>query len=120
MVHEPELVEIMPDGERVFSLLSQKRLRLAGSTIDMDLVEFPAHVATPPRVHRRFNEYFHVLGGEGVVVLNGEPQAIRAGHSFAVEPGTTHCFETGDLGLRIIAVCAPFFDPEDNTIVGAP
>jgi uncharacterized cupin superfamily protein len=65
----------------------------------------PGKDATPPHCHSVEEEIFVVLGGEGVLVLEGEETPVRRGHVVARPPATgrSHHFRAGDQGLEFLA-----------------
>jgi len=60
--------------------------------------------------HRKTNEYYYVLEGTGMLVVDGEKVPVEAGDCVWIKPGALHHAE-GDLTSLIIGV--PPFDPED-------
>ena len=66
----------------------------------------PGKDATPLHCHSQEEEIFVVLGGGGVLVLEGEGEtAVRVGHVVARPAGTgvAHQFRAGDDGLTFLA-----------------
>ncbi len=64
---------------------------------------------TPPNVHRRANEMFFVLQGEGRALCDKEPPVtLKPGDALLVRPGTTHVIEnTGPGKLYTLTVMVP-------------
>jgi len=63
---------------------------------------------TPPNIHRRANEMFFVLKGEGMAECDGSTTAIKAGDALLVRPGTTHVVENiGPGKLYCLTVMVP-------------
>ncbi len=70
--------------------------------------------ATPPNVHKRADELFFVLHGEGVALCDGAEVALRAGDSCLVRAGTGHVVRnTGDTRLYCISTMVPDEDFAD-------
>lgn len=63
---------------------------------------------TPPHAHRRAQELFFVLDGEGIAHCDGDPKPISKGDAIAVLPGTNHVVEnTGNGKLYTLTVMVP-------------
>ncbi len=64
--------------------------------------------ATPPNTHRRAQEVFFVLAGEGVAVADGQATPIAAGDTLLVPPGVEHVIRnTGPGKLYCLTLMAP-------------
>lgn len=65
----------------------------------------PGKNATPAHCHSVEEEIFVILGGEGVLVLDGEETPVRPGHVVARPPatGVAHHFRAGGNGLEFLA-----------------
>jgi len=60
-----------------------------------------------------FDEYTVVLKGELQVLVDGEPQTVRAGQAIAVPKGVRVQYSTPNAdGAEYIAVCLPAFSPD--------
>lgn len=74
------------------------------------------------RLHRHAvtEEIYHVLAGEGVMVLGKQTFPIRAGDTICIPPGTAHCVENGGAtALRILCACAPAYAHDDTELLDA-
>lgn len=64
--------------------------------------------ATPPNTHRRAQEAFFVLAGEGVALAGGEETPLRPGDALLVPPGVEHVIRnTGAGKLYCLTLMAP-------------
>lgn len=64
--------------------------------------------ATPPNTHRRAQEVFFVLAGQGIAVADGVETAIAAGDTLLVPPGVEHVIRnTGAGKLYCLTLMAP-------------
>ncbi len=64
--------------------------------------------ATPPNTHRRAQEVFFVLAGEGVALAGGEETPLRPGDALLVPPGVEHVIRnTGAGKLYCLTLMAP-------------
>lgn len=115
-IYSPKFVELMPNNEKVFSLLSGSESGLSKDSADIDLIEFEPNTTTHPRVHATFTEYFYVIDGDGVVLLNETINVITSGQAFFVTPGTAHSFHTFASSLKLLAICVPRFNEDDNQL----
>lgn len=64
-----------------------------------------------PHWHRHTHEYYYVLGGEGVLVVDHERVPLAPGDCVWIRPGHMHHAE-GPLDVLIVAV--PAYDPADT------
>lgn len=61
-----------------------------GEALEME-VFYPAHSARPPEhYHPHQTEFFKVLSGEMMVLLNGQSRMYKTGETFEVPPNTVH------------------------------
>lgn len=64
--------------------------------------------ATPPNTHRRAQEVFFVLAGEGLALAGGEETPLRPGDALLVPPGVEHVIRnTGAGKLYCLTLMAP-------------
>lgn len=64
--------------------------------------------ATPPNTHRRAQEVFFVLAGEGLALADGEETPLRPGDALLVPPGVEHVIRnTGAGKLYCLTLMAP-------------
>jgi mannose-6-phosphate isomerase-like protein (cupin superfamily) len=64
-----------------------------------------------PHWHRHTHEYYYVLGGEGVLIVDHERVSLAPGDCVWIQPGHMHHAE-GALDVLIVAV--PAYDPADT------
>lgn len=63
---------------------------------------------TPPNTHRRAQEVFFVLAGEGLALAGGEETPLRPGDALLVPPGVEHVIRnTGAGKLYCLTLMAP-------------
>jgi len=79
---------ISPQDTNYFACLFDPIAEGAGFTMVVEI--FAPGGATPANSHRRAQEVFYVLRGQGVAVADGVEQPIRQGDSFMIKPGTDH------------------------------
>ena len=78
-------------------------------------VGIPAGTATAASVHRAAEEYYYVLSGTGIVVLDGTPHDLAPGHFLRLPPGTVHQFTTADSALELLNIHTPGCRPDRDT-----
>lgn len=62
--------------------------------------------------HKIAEEYYYVLAGSGLAILNGQEHALRTGDFLRLPPGTTHGFITGDEPLELLDIHTPGSRPD--------
>ncbi len=72
-----------------------------------------AHVES--HVHAVQEQIYHVLSGEGVLILDGERRLVRANDVTYIPPGVTHEFHcTGNDPLLFLVITSPPNDEEPS------
>lgn len=77
-----------------------------------------AEIVVPPGVevsphHHMMEEVYHVLEGEGVVMVEDELTVVKAGDSVVIRPHEWHNVRNeGEIPLRMYVTCAPAWAPE--------
>ncbi len=77
-------------------------------------VRIEPHQTTSVSYHKIAEEYYYVLSGSGVAVLNGERHELREGDFLRLPPGTTHGFITDDKPLVMLDIHAPGSRPDHD------
>jgi mannose-6-phosphate isomerase-like protein (cupin superfamily) len=68
--------------------------------------------------HRRSEELYHVVAGQGRMTLDDKHFALAAGDTVCIPPGSAHCIcNTGETPLRILCCCAPPYDHGDTELL---
>lgn len=78
-------------------------------------VQIAAHERTRVSYHRVAEEYYYVLAGHGMALLNGEEYRLAAGDFLRLPPGTTHGFVTSDEPLELLNIHTPGCWPDHDT-----
>jgi mannose-6-phosphate isomerase-like protein (cupin superfamily) len=77
-----------------------------------------AEIVVPPGVvirphHHMMEEVYHIVAGEGVVMVEDETAVVRPGDSVIIAPHQWHNVRNeGEAELRMIVTCAPAWAPE--------
>jgi mannose-6-phosphate isomerase-like protein (cupin superfamily) len=77
-------------------------------------VRIEPHQTTSVSYHKIAEEFYYVLSGSGVAVLDGERYELREGDFLRLPPGTTHGFITQDEPLVMLDVHAPGSRPDHD------
>jgi mannose-6-phosphate isomerase-like protein (cupin superfamily) len=65
--------------------------------------------------HRIAEEYYFVLAGDGLAVLDGREVRLKPGDFLRLPPGTTHGFVAGPEGLEMLDIHTPGCWPDHDT-----
>lgn len=65
--------------------------------------------------HRVAEEYYFVLAGHGVALLDDREYRVRAGDFLRLPPGTTHAFVTQTEPLELLNIHTPGCRPDRDT-----
>lgn len=83
-------------------------------------VRIEPHSTTSVSYHKLAEEWYYVLSGSGVAVLNGERHELRTGDFLRLPPGTTHGFSTGDEPLVMLDFHTPGSRPDRDVYFVGP
>lgn len=75
-------------------------------------IRIAPHERTNVSYHKIAEEFYHVLHGRGIAVLDGVEHEIRTGDFLRLPPGTTHGFITGDEELVMLDIHCPGSRPD--------
>lgn len=75
---------------------------------EMYKVELPAGANTEPHdhFHDEVEDAYAIIGGDGLLVVDGEEVPLTVGHFVAVTKESTRFIKAGPNGCAFIAVCA--------------
>lgn len=62
--------------------------------------------------HKIAEEYYYVLAGSGLAVLDGREHELKAGDFLRLPPGTTHSFITREEPLELLDIHTPGSRPD--------
>lgn len=69
----------------------------------------------PAHFHERMSEIYHIIGGTGVMLLDGVPHEIHAGDTISLPPRTIHSLiNTGTEPVRLLVATSPTYDLKDD------
>ena len=75
-------------------------------------IRIEPHQRTNISYHRIAEEFYHVLSGSGIALLDGLEYQLQAGDFLRLPPGTTHGFITGDKELVMLDIHCPGSRPD--------
>lgn len=78
-------------------------------------VQVEAHQHTSTSYHTVAEEFYYVLSGTAIAVLNGAEQRICPGDFLRLPPGTRHAFITADEPLEMLDIHVPGCRPDRDT-----
>jgi mannose-6-phosphate isomerase-like protein (cupin superfamily) len=80
----------------------------------------PPGCAVTPHLHRDTEEIYYVLDGNGEMRVGDEIAPVGPGDAIFIPRGTVHTLaNTGATAMRIVLVCGPAFQHEDEHFVGS-
>lgn len=103
------------DGSIIHELVRPERegsrnLSVAEATI------LPGQV-THRHLHRRSEEVYYIVSGEGFIEVAARVIPVRAGDAVLIAPGAEHsATNTGGTPLRILCACSPPYQHEDTEL----
>jgi mannose-6-phosphate isomerase-like protein (cupin superfamily) len=95
------------DGSTIREYLHSERQSLAEASL------LPGQ-ATRRHVHRRSEEIYLLLDGNGTMELDGEEREVTPGDAILIPPGAWHAIAGGPEGVRFLCCCAPPYSDDDT------
>ncbi len=69
-------------------------------------------------LHRKSEELYHVVSGEGELTLGEKHILIKLGDTVCIHPGTLHQVKnTGASELKILCCCSPPYSHDDTELI---
>lgn len=102
---------ITKDGSQIRSILDRANASVRNQSLaEATLLEGQA---TERHYHKRSEEFYFILDGEGRMEVDGEEAEVRAGDAVLIPPGAWHQITAGSERLRFLCCCAPPYAHED-------
>ncbi len=100
------------DGSTIRVLLDAR----AGGAFKQSLAEatLAPGAGTRRHYHARTEEIYVVLGGSGLVEVDGDERDVEPGDAILIPPGAWHEIKAADAELRFLCCCAPQYSDEDT------
>lgn len=109
---------VTKDGSQIRELLAHRNSCIRSQSLAEACV--PPGCTTIAHLHRRTEEIYFLLEGQGRMVIEGESRDVRTGDAIAIPPGSVHQItNTGEGPLRFLCCCAPAYEHEDTILVEA-
>lgn len=99
------------DGSTIRSILDCANAPVANQSLAEATV--PAGGATERHYHKRSEELYFLLDGEGTMELDGEEREVGPGDAILIPPGAWHQIRART-PLRFLCCCAPPYAHEDT------
>lgn len=107
---------ITVDGSEIRELLAHRNSRIQNQSLAEARLQ-PGQ-STTPHFHRRTEEIYYLLEGQGRITIDGEARDVRVGDAIAIPPGAVHAIvNTSDGVLKFLCTCAPGYEHEDTVLV---
>ncbi len=78
------------------------------------------HQTTAVSYHRVAEEFYFVLSGRGLAILDGQSYPLAPGDFLRLPPGTTHAFVTSEESLELLDIHTPGCRPNKDTFFQGP
>jgi mannose-6-phosphate isomerase-like protein (cupin superfamily) len=103
------------DGSEIRELLAHRNSRIRCQSLAE--ARLPVGGATTPHYHRRTEEIYYILAGQGQITLGSDSRGVGPGDAIAIPPGVVHTIRnTGDEVLRFLCCCAPGYEHDDTVL----
>lgn len=74
-------------------------------------------MSTTPHYHRRTEEIYYVLEGQGVMRVGEDSRPVGPGDAIAIPPGASHQITNSGAGvLKFLCCCTPGYEHEDTVL----
>ena len=103
------------DGSEVRELLHPRNSR--AEKLSIAEARIKPGSATREHLHRRSEEVYYILRGEGEIYIGGEQARIKAGDVVLIPPMTRHhVVNRGEEELVRLCACSPPYSHEDTVL----
>ena len=104
------------DGSEIRELLAHRNSCIRNQSLAEARVA--PGTTTVAHFHRRTEEIYYVLAGEGSMRLGDETRQLTIGDAVAIPPGLIHRItNTGSNELVFLCCCAPAYEHDDTVLV---
>jgi len=77
-----------------------------------------ANQKTAEHFHKKTEEIYFILSGNGVMYLDDQSFRVTEGDSILISAGQRHCIEnTESTDLKILCCCSPAYQHEDTYLI---
>ncbi len=120
MTVKTEYDKIEPYTTKDGSLIRELMHPNVHGNVNLSLAEaiIPVGFTTFLHKHHKSEEIYHVLEGNGIVIVGEKRFKVKAGDTILIPPGTSHQAQnTGETPLRILCCCSPPYSHDDTELL---
>ncbi len=99
------------DGSQIRSILDCTNAPVKNQSLAE--ARLPAGVSTQRHYHKKTEEFYFLLEGEGTMEIEGEERLVEPGDAILIPAGTWHQI-TATHALRFLCCCAPPYSHNDT------
>ncbi|HEY5706924.1 MAG TPA: cupin domain-containing protein [Terrimicrobiaceae bacterium] len=99
------------DGSQIRSILDSANAPVRNQSLAE--ASIPAGSSTERHYHKKSEEFYFLLEGEGIMEIDGEARAVTPGDAVLIPPGSWHQI-TASSPLRFLCCCAPPYSHDDT------
>lgn len=101
------------DGSTIRSILDLTNAPVENQSLAE--ATLPPGSSTERHYHKASEEIYYIIGGTGVMELDGETSEVRAGDAILIPPGSWHQITAGENNeIRLLCCCSPPYSHEDT------
>ena len=99
------------DGSQIRSILDRTNAPVRNQSLAE--ASIPAGSATDRHYHKKSEEFYFLLEGEGAMEVDGESRPVGPGDAILIPAGAWHQI-TASTALRFLCCCAPPYSHDDT------
>ena len=99
------------DGSQIRSILDCANAPVRNQSLAE--ASIPAGRSTDRHYHKKSEEFYFLLEGEGTMEIDGEKRSVAPGDAILIPPGAWHQI-TASTALRFLCCCAPPYSHDDT------
>src|SRR3981081_2569153 len=99
------------DGSRIRSILDSANAPVRNQSLAEAVILVGR--ATDRHYHKKSEEFYFLLEGEGTMEIDGETRPVSSGDAILIPPGAWHQI-TASTPLRFLCCCAPPYAHDDT------
>ena len=99
------------DGSQIRSILDCANAPVRNQSLAE--ASIPAGRSTDRHYHKKSEEFYFLLEGEGTIEIDGEKRSVAPGDAILIPPGAWHQI-TASTALRFLCCCAPPYSHDDT------
>ena len=108
---------VTKDGSEIRELLAHRNSSIEKQSLAE--ARLAPGLSTTPHFHRRTEEIYYILQGQGLMQIGDLIRAVGPGDAIAIPPLATHQItNSGSESLVFLCCCAPAYEHDDTVLVG--